>query len=245
MKYEELNEVGLSNWESKTYLALLEIGSTTTGPLVQKSEVPQSKIYGILDSLIKKGLVSYIIKGKIKYFHASDPRRILDLFKEKEKKVEFLLEELKNKQLEEKHSVELFEGLKAIRGMFLGMIKDVKKGEEWYGFSTGKTSANPEIEGLYEWWGAQKPLAGLIDHLLISLENKEIFLKGASKEAMPFIKKITKFTPVSFPGDVAIFRNQVVILNWEETPTAILITSTNLSKQYKDFFLGLWKIAKN
>jgi sugar-specific transcriptional regulator TrmB len=244
MKYRELlTEIGLTNWESQTYLALLEIGSTTTGPLVQKSEVPQSKIYGVLDSLIKNGLVNYVIKGKIKYFQASDSKRILDLFKEKEKKIEFLLNELKNKQSEEKHSVELFEGLKSIRMMLVSMIKNVKK-EEWYGFSTGKTSTNLKIEEFYEWWGAQKLLAGLKDHLLISLENRDIFLKSSSKEALQFIKKITKYTPISFPGDVAIFRNQVVILNWEETPTAILITSQNLSKQYKDFFLGLWKVAE-
>ena len=65
---ELLAEIGLTERESKVYLALLELGSTTTGPLVKKSEVPNSKVYEILESLQNKGLVSWITKGKTKYF---------------------------------------------------------------------------------------------------------------------------------------------------------------------------------
>lgn len=235
-----LKDIGLSLWETKTYLALLELGSTTTGPLVKKSSVPQSKIYGVLEELIAKGLVSYIVKGKIKYFQASNPKRILEMFKDKEKQVEGLIKELETRQGEEKPSVELFEGIKAIRQMFMGMITEAKKGEFWYGFSTGETSLNKEIEDFYEWWGSQKRVAGLKDHLLISKENKAEFEKSIEKESLPFVRKITRYSGVSFPGDVAIFRNQVVILNWTLNPSATLITNSNLAKQYKDFFLGLW-----
>lgn len=245
MAYRELLlDIGLSKWESQTYLALLELGSTTTGALIQKSEVPQSKIYGVLDSLIKKGLVSYIIKGKIKYFQASNPKRILDLFRDKEKRIEVLIEELKSKQSEKKQSSELFEGLKAIRGMFLGMINEIKKGEDWFGFSRGIDYSDETIE-FYNWWGMRKAISGLKDHLLISLQNKKEFERGIDKDSLKTMKKkLLRYSPISFPGDVAIFRDQVVILNWEDKPTAILITSKNLSRQYKDFFLGLWKIAK-
>ena len=240
-----LQEIGLSNWESQAYLALLELGSTTTGPLVQKSEIPQSKIYSVLDSLIKRGLCNYIIKGKIKHFQASDPDRILAMFKEKERKVESVLHGLKSKQSEKKQSVELFEGVRALRGMFLGMIQNIKKNEEWYGFSTGETSTNPEIEEFYEWWGALKMNAGLKDHLLISKNNKKEFEKSLSAEAKKEMNQdILRYSSVSFPGDVAIFRDKVVILNWIGKPTAILITSQELAKQYKDFFLGIWKNSK-
>ncbi len=246
MAYKELlSDIGLSKWESQTYLALLELGSTTTGALIQKSEVPQSKIYGVLDSLIKKGLVSYIIKGKIKYFQASDPKRILDLFRDKEKRIESLIEELKSKQSEKRQSSELFEGLKAIRGMFLGMINEIKKGEDWFGFSTGIDYSDETIE-FYNWWGMRKAISGLNDHLLISLQSKKEFESGIDKDSLKTMKKkLLRYSSISFPGDVAIFRDQVVILNWEDKPTAILITSKNLSRQYKDFFLGLWKIAKS
>jgi len=65
--------------------------------------------------------------------------------------------------------------------------------------------------------------------------------KSISEDNLVGFKKIVRYSKGSFPGDVAIFRNQVVILNWEESPTATLITNSNLAEQYKDFFLDLWK----
>ena len=43
MVHEELlREIGLSNWETRVYIALLELGSTTTGPLVKKCGVERN-----------------------------------------------------------------------------------------------------------------------------------------------------------------------------------------------------------
>ena len=52
-----LQDIGLTNGESKVYLALLNLGETKTGELAKKSQVSSSKIYKILDRLEKKGIV--------------------------------------------------------------------------------------------------------------------------------------------------------------------------------------------
>ena len=245
---EILQELGLTQRESKVYLALLELGNTTTGPIIKKSEVPNSKIYEILESLQSKGLVSWIIKGKTKYFTASNPKQLLTLLKDKQRKIEEILPELemRQKSSQTKKSVELFEGVKAIRSMLQGLIQDIKKGEDWYGFSTGETSTNEEIEKFYEWWGSLKLNVGLKDHLLISNAYKKEFETSITKEVADSLRKskILKFSEVSFPGDTAIFRDYVMIFNWDGIPTATLITNESLAKEYKDFFLGIWKISK-
>lgn len=245
---EILQEVGLTERESKVYIALLELGSTTTGPLIKKSEVPNSKIYEILENLQNKGLASWITKGKTKYFQASPPKQLLNLLKDKERKIQEILPqlEMKQKSSQSKKAVELFEGVKAIRSMLLGLIQDTKKKENWYGFSTGETSQSKEIEEFYEWWGALKINTGLKDHLLISISNKQEFLDSLTEEAEKAIKKAKslRFSNVSFPGDTAIFKNYIIIFHWDNSPTATLITNENLAKQYKDFFIGLWEKAR-
>jgi len=77
------------------------------------------------------------------------------------------------------------------------------------------------------------------------IQKKVNFEKSIEKDSLKIVKKITRYSSISFPGDVAIFKNQVVILNWQENPSAILITNANLAQEYKDFFLGLWKLAKH
>jgi sugar-specific transcriptional regulator TrmB len=245
---EILQELGLTNREIKVYIALLELGLITTGPIIKKSGVPNSKIYDILENLQNKGLVSWIVKGKTKYFQASNPKKLLSLLKDKKRRLEEILPklEIKQKLSKSKKSVELFDGIRAIRSVLQGLVQDIKKGENWYGFSTGETSTNKEIEDFYEWWGALKINVGLKDHLIISKSNKKEFEASLSNEAKITLKKnkSLKFSEVSFPGDTAIFRDCVMIFNWDEIPTVTLITNENLAKQYKDFFLGVWKRAK-
>ena len=61
-----LEKIGLTKSEIKVYLALLELGCSATGKIVEKSKASSSKIYEILDRLMQKGLVSFIIKSGIK-----------------------------------------------------------------------------------------------------------------------------------------------------------------------------------
>ena len=63
-----LESAGFTNGEVRVYLSLLELGETTTGDIIKKSKITGSKVYEILDKLIEKGLVSYIIKEKTKHY---------------------------------------------------------------------------------------------------------------------------------------------------------------------------------
>ena len=83
-----VQEAGLTEGESKVYLALLKLGSSTTGPIIGESNVANSIIYRLLESLIEKGLVSYVIKEKTKYFQAAEPKKILEYIDERRSKLE-------------------------------------------------------------------------------------------------------------------------------------------------------------
>lgn len=88
MNIEVLRGIGLTEGESKVYLALLGLGQTTTGPIVKKAGVTTSKSYKILSRLEEKGLVSHVFKSKVKYFKAAPPPKVLDLIKKKQEELE-------------------------------------------------------------------------------------------------------------------------------------------------------------
>ena len=67
-----LEDLGLSKREARDYLVLLELGSTTVGVIIKKTDITSSKIYEVLDRLMKKGLVSYVTMKHQKHFNASD-----------------------------------------------------------------------------------------------------------------------------------------------------------------------------
>src|SRR3989338_1787524 len=142
---ETLQELGLNRRESICYSALLELGSSKIGIICKKTKIPSSKIYEILDKLIERGLVSYVIRGKIRHYQASDPKILMNYIEEKKKKIEEILPQLLLKQkLAKKQSVEIFEGQKALFSLFLDLIQDAKPKELYLIFSINEENKNEQ-----------------------------------------------------------------------------------------------------
>ena len=138
MNTAPLKEAGLTDGEIKVYLALLEIGSSTVGPILAKSGITRSIIYRILERLIKKGLVSYITKEKTKYYQAAQPDKLLDYIDNREKelkqnknKVEKLIPQLILKQKSAKKTeASIYEGFKGLITAYDKRYDKLKKGDE-------------------------------------------------------------------------------------------------------------------
>ena len=73
----ELKQIGLNEYESKVYIALLEHGSMKGGQVCKKSNVPHGKTYESLVSLEEKGFIS-ITPLKPKIFTALNPKIAID-----------------------------------------------------------------------------------------------------------------------------------------------------------------------
>jgi len=82
-----LQYFGLSEYESKVYIALVSLGPAKAGAISREADIPQSKIYDILDGLVGKQLVE-VFEGRPKEFKAIAPETILKNFV-KEKEEEF------------------------------------------------------------------------------------------------------------------------------------------------------------
>ena len=59
---EILKNIGLTEGEAKTYLALSSLGTSTVGNIISEADVSASKVYQILERLMQKGLVSMVVK---------------------------------------------------------------------------------------------------------------------------------------------------------------------------------------
>ena len=55
-----LEDIGLTNAEIKIYLALLELGTSTAGPILEKSGLQNSVVHMTLKKLVDKGLVTFV-----------------------------------------------------------------------------------------------------------------------------------------------------------------------------------------
>lgn len=73
-----LEEVGFTQKEAKTYLALLELKSGNVTEIARLTQLKRSIIYVILEGLVKRGYASESLKTKINTYQPSDPSVILN-----------------------------------------------------------------------------------------------------------------------------------------------------------------------
>lgn len=101
-----LHEMGLSEYEASAYLALLSKGTGTAKEVARAGDIPQSRVYDILEKLETKGFVT-IQPGRPKKFGAIQPDRAVKQFGEyKEKKFESEFENVMNAGSEFINSIE-------------------------------------------------------------------------------------------------------------------------------------------
>ncbi|MFQ5621311.1 MAG: helix-turn-helix domain-containing protein [Candidatus Nanoarchaeia archaeon] len=72
-----LEHLGLTPGESKVYLALLQLGPSSAGPIIEKSGLQNSVVHLCLNTLKDKGLISYVRKGRARIYQAADPENFL------------------------------------------------------------------------------------------------------------------------------------------------------------------------
>jgi sugar-specific transcriptional regulator TrmB len=238
MEERVLHELGFSQREVKVYLCMLDLGQSTVGPIAAKTRMQHSKVYQTLNKLIDKGLVSFVIKSKTKHFEAQDPKHILNSIKEKERRFSEILPELQFKRAlsKEQQVATVYEGYNAIKAMFNSILDELHKGGTYYIFA------------LKEDYHSEECLRFLRNlHMNISekrSDNRIILHNSVKKEFLRNsgdVRNIKhKFTTLSLPPGLMIINDKVINWSWGERPTAVEISSKQIARQYKRFFLEVW-----
>lgn len=240
MDVQILEDLGFTNAEIKVYLALLELGSATAGPIIEKSGLQSSVVHTTLNNLVNKGFVSFVKEGQRNHYQATNPKHISNYIDEKKKQFEKILPDLllKQQSSKEKSEVVTFRGIKGIKELLYELLE--AGGKEHHTFGSSKESL---IMGDTFWINYHKKrIEKGIKAQLIFNES----LREWSKENR-YAKTDYKFTEKGFePLTETIIRNDKIgIILWTETPLGILIHNSIASKSYESFFQMLWKQAKN
>ncbi len=80
---KELKQIGLTEYETKVYLTLLQNPEISAYELAEKAGLYRQVTYDTLKRLEEKGFVNSITEAKTKLFKATDPEIILEIINEK------------------------------------------------------------------------------------------------------------------------------------------------------------------
>jgi HTH-type transcriptional regulator, sugar sensing transcriptional regulator len=236
-------DLGFTKNEIKIYFHLLKFGESTTGPIIKETKISASKAYINLDKLISKGLVSFIIKKKTKYFQANLPEKLLEYIEEKEKiinnrknKIKKIIPELKklNKARNKEENAQMFIGTEGLKSIFNIILENLKEGEEYYSFSQGEVE-NKELSLFYIKHHQKRILKKIKVKLIADPQVKDTVKK------LPIKYLSVKYIKDPFPLGTIIFKDYVINYTVDSNPVGYLIKSEKISKTYKLFFEDVWK----
>ncbi len=240
MNTEILKEMGLTETEIKVYVSLLEQGESLASKISEKANVERAVTYHILEKLIKKGIVSYVIKENRKYFSAAEPEKLKSLLREKEDLLNELIPELaKLKKSEEQPlSIEVFKGKEGFKTVMEDLIRDKKP----Y-YIIGYTGKSPEISGFwYIHWNKRRVKNKVKRYLLIHKGDENIeALKYPLTEAKILPEQAVQESKTSI---IIYSENKVLLFLPLEEFAGIRIKNKEVHDSYKEYFNLLWKLAK-
>ncbi len=244
---EALRAIGLTKGETDVYLALLELGQTTTGPIRKEAGISGSKVYEVLDRLQEKGLASCAEIDGVNHYDAAHPERILDYLERKQQEIE-----------EEKHEIEsiipqllaqqdtssgteikVFTGFEGLKTANKDILRTLDEGEEW--LEMGLTDQPETWERYFNKKQRVRADKGIVHKGIVSEQYEEIY---EFRNTLPHTEY--RFLPESFemPISLSMYAEKVTIfVLLEEDPVAIRMESGAIADGFRQYWNLLWNVA--
>ena len=233
-----LEHIGLTRNEAIVYVELLRTGSTLAKDITKITNMHRTSVYGCLQRLHKKGLVSISTHNHKTYFEAVDPTKLLSLIKEREERLNNILPELKklkNEKFYTHHEVQYFKGKQGLKSVFDDILQTQ---EDYVG------------------WGPEKKIESLLKFYFLHYANariknrihaKMIYFEGArgadyTNSPLINVRYLTNifYTPTAH----RVYGDKVAILLLEDDPLCIVIKNKIIADSYRKQFDILWQVAK-
>ena len=242
MNNEDIMEaIGLTKNESEVYFALTFLKEAKAGAVCKETGIASSRIYQIIDSLTKKGLVHYKMVNNTKIFMPSSPDVLNELFRQKQEKiqqqqehVEQLIEKLKSKAQEKENvsNYKYYEGIPALRGMWHEIRNQMNKDSVEYIYGTSQAD---NLLGFYAEHHAFRKKIGSKNYML--LPNEQKYIKYKWKNNITDVKYHEAKSPVEWGVIDDMF---YVLYSITKKPIGFLIKDPMIAMVFRETFEKLW-----
>lgn len=234
---KRLTEYGLQEREAKIYKALLEIGDSTVLPIAKRAEIQRTYVYGILESLEKKELVSHYEKNGRRRYVAEDPGIIDQILRERLSSFATVLPELRAlyKNAPNKPRVQFFEGKAEVRLIYEHLVH-----VPWYDC----IYSHPHV--IAAWGDYSTELGRRI--AVHNVKARELLVSDSCppykeffKDGQQSIRYLPKDLGISI--DFILYENTLALVSYDKDIHTVVIESPGIVKSFKALFDFMWSAA--
>ena len=246
---KDLQKIGLSEKESKVYLACLQLGIDSVLNIARLSELKRPTVYLILDELEKRGLISRVKKEHKVLFKAESPDHLLSELNEKQEITKNILPSLKAiYNLDpEKPTIKIAEGISGVKNVYQEIFIYLSKHPDQeliiYGSlkDTLEHFESQTVDYFYRLMGRSKNKVreiGNDDH------DTRRYYRASVKVNPNHEIKLIRNEGCFFQTDNMIYGNNLVIFSVKQQIFVTTIESANICKTYRPLFEMAWRSGK-
>jgi len=238
---DQLAAWGLSRAEAEVYVYLLQKTSESGGSKIAiGTGLHRQYVYIALEKLMGAGLVETVPSGKHKKYKARSPLEIEKITRKKSIAANDLVHELnKISAIHNDQDFEVLQGAKQIQQYEMDYAENAQPGDEEY-----IIGSNPH--------GFEEVMGDLLDEYTGIKDGKQmrvLYIGGNSAETERY-RGQKSFTARILPGfpqgetHTVIRKDTVLFFSFLTPPLVYVIKSETVARDYKQFFMMLWNMAK-
>ncbi|MBT3834661.1 TrmB family transcriptional regulator [Candidatus Peribacteria bacterium] len=242
MHVEVLQNLGLSPNEAKIYEALLTYGGSSVSTISLRAKVHRRNAYDSIHRLIEKGLVSEVFSEGETVYEAVEPAKLMELIKEKERKLDAILPQLQTSFRDTKAPQRAYI-YKGVEGMKNYLREALRAGKDMYEFGAKGGWFDPRMKDFTEWFLDEAKKKKIKFHHIFDFEVKDQLPHVPKAVGKPY-----KFAPPVYSSKSAIevYGDRVVtftglgIGTLDDDLTIFVIVSPELADSYRTWWQFMW-----
>ena len=247
--YAALKEFGLTDYETRAFIALIQHGISSAKELSDRTKIPYSRIYDVLVNLENIGWVK-VISGRPMKYQAERPAFVVKLAKkqieEKYQRIEHaLLEKLEplygTEEQIESTPIWILNG--NIQQKVIDMIRGVNKTITIFLRNPSEALISDFFEHLLFLTGKKVEINVILNESRIKMKNKNVWRKLASVAKVQTVKNLL-FDSILFDNsEMIIFLTSFFKIAIKDENMVFLIQDDRLINYTKTYFKMLWSIG--
>jgi sugar-specific transcriptional regulator TrmB len=239
---KKLEELGLSEKESRVYLALLPRRDTGTSKLIRATGLHGQFVYDALERLEDLGLAKHVTQNGRKKFSANTPNRLVALIDEKKLAAHSIARELQNRfQGAHEQDFEVYQGREAFVAHEFQLMEEMPEGCTISILGGGGNSYVGMIGEEMEAFEKIRNRRG------IKIRYISAAGQGENLKKMAAIRK--NFEYRIFPHlengliDTDIWPDRLILQFYGDPVLSFTLTSKEIADSYQQFFEALWRAS--
>jgi sugar-specific transcriptional regulator TrmB len=235
-----LKKIGLEEKEASVYLASLSLGPTTILKLARACDIKRTTIYGIIDNLKQKGLMSIEQKGLKQVYAPENPEKLEAMLESRQLEFKNSLPEFLGlyKLKGEESVIKYYTGLGKMQGIYRDTLKEIRPHEDYL------VIANQE-----KWYNLDPKFAisYIEDRARLDIKTRLLFQDSKiAREHKKFernfnqrAKILPKGTPLNV--DTLLLPKKMIVLELTPPYMTVVIENKSIIELHREMFELIWR----